>query len=505
MTSAKKGKILNKEPGIAKPYNTGKKKRNAAGHCREKDNPLSGLFMKALELRSMVYNMISDFKGALSDNKAIIEGGFPAREQAAAHLRTSTILFKMGNSIGSLAEAEKAIAIGRRTGLTEFIVSGHTAFARASWREGRYEEALGFLKKAKDLLRNIGPDDRERLEGFIMHTEALILCSYGKFNEAEKVFQKNLNILLKNKELPNQASVMYNLGSIRESVGDWDGALKYYDEAGRLYDRIGDISGKGDLLLNRGKILSLQFRHKEALKLLKEALSIYGDTGEPEGISHTQLAIGLQYKSLGDIEQAVNYLEKSLETASAIGEMTLIVSSLVNLLNIRLDSGDTEICLSYFKKGEEYRSYIEKNTFLFIHYLSVKAKYLKISGDRDGAVAIFDKIIDRARERRMWEEYFSFYASLAELISEGPPAGGYDNMKIITKLEGCLTEISQGEMEYFLPQIYPVLIDVLFKERMIGIAERRIKEFREYASKTGSADIMARVEGFEKRLKKENT
>lgn len=82
---------------------------------------------------------------------------------------------------------------------------------------------------------------------------------------------------------PNQAAVCHRLGVVHSRLGEFDAAMRYFEEARRL------DANNGELLTDMGYALLLQNRPADAEAVLRQALAINPELNR----AHTNLAVAL--------------------------------------------------------------------------------------------------------------------------------------------------------------------------------------------------------------------
>lgn len=228
-----------------------------------------------------------------------------------------------------------------------------------------------------------------------------VLCNMGKFDDAERYFQRLLS------ELPSTdhriADIYHNLGEVTSEKGDFDVSVNYFRksiemkqkrhirdsiEIARSYNSIGTVyRKKGDnqmslesyhaaihiyrqtsdqhcldlaqCLNNIGNIHQIEKRYQQALTHFEQALVI-----QKQNLPKYFLDIGVSYSNIGNVYQSIGDYRQALEnyqTSLEILEKCLpadhpsISVSLKNMGLVSENIGQYDQALIYFRKAADIR------------------------------------------------------------------------------------------------------------------------------------------------------
>ena len=106
----------------------------------------------------------------------------------------------------------------------------------------------------------------------------------------------------------------HNLGVTNLLANDLDSALYYFQEAVVLKRSLLGHNDPTvtDPLIEIGIILYNRKNYAGAIQIFKEALEIYTETNDSEGIGRISNNIGCVYYRMGDIASALDYLQEAL-------------------------------------------------------------------------------------------------------------------------------------------------------------------------------------------------
>jgi tetratricopeptide (TPR) repeat protein len=102
---------------------------------------------------------------------------------------------------------------------------------------------------------------------------------------------------------------------------------------------------------NLGAIADLEGRTDEALSYYRLALPLYEQAGKPHGLAQTYHNLGISYRALRQIEEALRSHEKTLEIAGGIGYRPLVALSLSARAECEVDRGNTDLALELSERA----------------------------------------------------------------------------------------------------------------------------------------------------------
>jgi tetratricopeptide (TPR) repeat protein len=238
-----------------------------------------------------------------------------------------------------------------------------------------------YLKKLKDDFLNL-----QKLEMASFHAKAwatrskdtstkALLLSYaaypyhyiGKYKDAMTLVDEAYSIVDKENDSEIYAEVLTYKASLSDSLGELKKALPYYEEALEMRKQIHGDKNHPDIansLNNIGYVLNSLGDSKKALLYYEKAFEmrkqIHGDKNHPE-IASSLNNMGSILNSLGDSKKALPYYEKALEMNKQIHEdinHPNLANSLNNMGFILDYLGDAKKALLYYEKALEMKKQI---------------------------------------------------------------------------------------------------------------------------------------------------
>jgi tetratricopeptide (TPR) repeat protein len=147
-------------------------------------------------------------------------------------------------------------------------------------KQGELVTAIPIAERALDLARKIFPGSNVILASSLGNL-ALLYCDQGRWDEAEPLFERSLEILLTLfRDRPNLilATSLNNLGGLYRDRGRWDEAEPFFDEALAILRTLFRDRPNNDLaasICNLARLYRHQGKWAEAELLCNEGLSIY--------------------------------------------------------------------------------------------------------------------------------------------------------------------------------------------------------------------------------------
>jgi serine/threonine protein kinase/predicted ATPase len=195
--------------------------------------------------------------------------------------------------------------------------------ARALNDLGRNEEALDSVSKA---LRLIPEDQRgTRMRGELLHTQGNIRFYTGQMSRAVESFAEALALFRKLRFKRLEANMLMNIGFVSQCMGEYEGALKYYQESYNIDLQIGDRFTTGLKLANIGQAYAEIGQFDRAEKYLRKAVELSRAVEDVSGESDALTTLGqvrLWQKNVGSARRyLLDALQLAQDAESAYGEM----------------------------------------------------------------------------------------------------------------------------------------------------------------------------------------
>lgn len=249
-------------------------------------------------------------------------------------------LYRMGDSDGSLAKLQAALAICdqvRDTVDIRLIESSlHKSLNVTYVRLGQYELARDHILRSIALSESAG-DVRTLGNGY--NNLALVHYFTGDYEAARAQTLKGLEMAERVGERSSMCLFTSNIGVISYKIGDVETAERYYERALAMqrdiddaYSQVMTLNNLGVLHMDRGEFERAIERYEASLALAQRA----GDRGN-EVLATNNL--GLVALKIGDWSTAVAYCRAAIDLCREVGDAYHEVESFSNLIWVLCDQG----------------------------------------------------------------------------------------------------------------------------------------------------------------------
>ncbi|MEP4534215.1 MAG: tetratricopeptide repeat protein [Cyclobacteriaceae bacterium] len=145
------------------------------------------------------------------------------------------------------------------------------------------------------------------------------------------------------------AEQLSHVGSIYYfgNIGDLEKALDYFEEAYKIFMRLGHDESAGLNLNNMGYVYWAQGDKERALATHEKALEFFEGIGDEKGIATSLSDIGFTLNSMGKYQEALHYHFKALEMERRIKRVLMEVPTLNNIGKSYQHLGDYQKSLNF--------------------------------------------------------------------------------------------------------------------------------------------------------------
>ncbi|MFX1409612.1 MAG: tetratricopeptide repeat protein [Promethearchaeota archaeon] len=143
----------------------------------------------------------------------------------------------------------------------------------------------------------------------------------GNYEKALKNYEEALQIDEIIQDNSSISTDLNNIGSIYLTIGRYNEAFENYSRALEITENIGDLSGKASCKNNLGRIHEIRGELDSALKNYKEALKIYEDLGNLNNKAAILNNIGMIHAAKNEYGLAVKNYEEALKISDLLGDL----------------------------------------------------------------------------------------------------------------------------------------------------------------------------------------
>ncbi len=175
-----------------------------------------------------------------------------------------------------------------------------------------------------------------------LHQLGMIHQDQGNYEEAVKKYNQSLKIAEELGGKNGIASTLHQIGTIHQDQGNYEEAVKKYTESLKIAEELGDKSGIAQTLHQIGNVHYQQGNYEEAVKKYNQSLKMKEELGDKSRIASTLHQIGMIHQDQGNYEEAVKKYTESLKISEELGGKNGIASTLHQIGTIHQDQGNYE-------------------------------------------------------------------------------------------------------------------------------------------------------------------
>ncbi len=258
--------------------------------------------------------------------------------------RDSTMELSQNNQRDYL---EKALAHCREQKLIK--EEALTLLRLSDWElnQANYSNAINFLDSFHQIVEKYQFTD---LKGKDLLQRGNIHLGLKQYEEAKRFFEECVNLYLSDAEKSENLAESYNnLGIIEYLEKNPSTALVYYDKAGSIFKKIGDLK-KWNIVLGNMALIHLQENQpQQALNYFKQQLTFYEQTNYQSSLAKTNGNIGYAYFLLNEVPTAIPFYEKCISIAKEHGFKNILAVTYKDLSETYKAIGDTKNALKNFE------------------------------------------------------------------------------------------------------------------------------------------------------------
>jgi serine/threonine protein kinase/Tfp pilus assembly protein PilF len=216
------------------------------------------------------------------------------------------------------------------------------AFMLAHARLAEALVELDYVDRAKDELLRVSSADRARLPSLdSLYLDAITATARHDFAKSIDFYTR----IAKQTEDKEKSFVLLDLGRAYENNNDLNGAIKSYTEASTRNPQYATA------YLRLGMAFGQQGELTKALSSFETAESIYQALGNMEGRTEVVFQRGALFNKINKLAEAKTQLEQALALAKANDNKSQIIKTLLQLCSVSFDAGETERSTGYAREA----------------------------------------------------------------------------------------------------------------------------------------------------------
>ncbi len=246
----------------------------------------------------------------------LLKDGPPSLELVRLYEEAASLYMHTGDNMLAIYASEKALRLAERLGEAAAASRAHGIFGRVFGRIGDSERARENLERSVELARESDPGEAIRaLLALGYHLE----ISEADYDGAGEAYGEALAIALRTGDLPSQVELHSALAQVAAYRGDWQAAEQATDASQALAEREG-LTGKlcfpysmrGVLLWHAGEL-------DEAVELLERAVESAEQVGRSEVAFESLHGLAVALRDRGDYADADQALARALDLCERAG------------------------------------------------------------------------------------------------------------------------------------------------------------------------------------------
>ena len=209
-------------------------------------------------------------------------------------------------------------------------------------------QAKEYFEQAEAIASDLKINKASELQNQLLETKVLLSQDANSFFDKAKTEELSTE---QKEDLRVEADSLLEKGNLEEAEAFYDEALGYYNQASRIYQRIGELKGLVETLQKVAVVFKEQGRNDKALLRLEEALQIADENGFNAIKAKIYTSFGDVYQLQSKHEEALDFLQKALAVNKNLNNRFLESKILESLGNIFQRLTQYEDAIKYYKQA----------------------------------------------------------------------------------------------------------------------------------------------------------
>lgn len=273
----------------------------------------------ALHDLGSTHELVGDYDAAISRLTEMLQDAWILvhRGKAGAALnKIGRIHRSRGDYPAARAYLQRGLQLFRAADDIRGVASSLDDLGNLYWLLGHYQRALDHSAEALEIRRTMG--DR-RGEGVALINIGHIESARGYLSEADACYREALNISRAITDRDMETKALNSIGVVLHTRGDHQQAVELWQSALSIAEEVGDCRMQSFLLNNLGEALDLMGDRKNAERYLLDCEALAQEREDRRVLAEVYRNLGKLMMAHNEITQSREYLERSLDTARAMG------------------------------------------------------------------------------------------------------------------------------------------------------------------------------------------
>ncbi|MFJ6985898.1 MULTISPECIES: tetratricopeptide repeat protein [unclassified Streptomyces] len=195
----------------------------------------------------------------------------------------------------------------------------HRMLAGTSWRLGKYDSAVGDLRRAVRLSKEDHSETGRLSLARSLHRLGITLRKQENQTDAEQALCQALELCREVSDRVGEAAALNALGALHLDQGDHEQALRRCADALVVVQHTTERDGLADVLFTLAKVHLFRSEREESVALYERACGIYREQGNWPGEEKSRRLYADVLVSAGESESAVRELERVIVLRELMG------------------------------------------------------------------------------------------------------------------------------------------------------------------------------------------
>ncbi len=219
--------------------------------------------------------------------------------------------------------------------------------------------------------------DRNKLKNLNDRADEIMLDSP---DEAIRILKQVISNCGEDEFRDIRAKALKSMGIVHYYQQNFRQSQEYYEQALAIYKELNDQEGVASILNNVGTIYERQGDYSQALKKYNESAKAFGQIDNGKKKETIALAnIGNVYYTLGRFDKALEFLSQALSNSEEMNDSAGMAPSFNNIGNIYLSLKDWNTAIDFYTKAEKIHLKLGEKQKLSTVYNNIGEAYLGLN------------------------------------------------------------------------------------------------------------------------------
>lgn len=179
----------------------------------------------------------------------------------------------------------------------------------------------------------------------------IVHTSLGQYQDAIKGYEEALQLFLSISDREGESNSLSGLGNVYQSLGQYLRAIDLHQQCLKIKREIGDRCGEVNSLGNLGNAYQSLGEYRQAIDLHRQHYSLAREIGDRRGEANSLRNLATMYNLLAQYQQAIDFCQQSLNIAREIKDRRLESASFGTLGNAYDSLGQYLQAIDFYQKS----------------------------------------------------------------------------------------------------------------------------------------------------------